>query len=675
MKRLTDIDFQKTYGEPPESFQRRVAYALRQTEEEKPVKKFTLRTAILVAIMVLALGAVAYAAITSQTADIFGWFYGAEKKDELMTGDIAPTRQSTQLGDVVYTLEDIVYKNGDIYGSGFIKPAEGASIVLIAEDYSVDEPAGAMLHYGEDEQIPDDYKSYADLAKELGARIVLGKCVPNAEINGTAVQSDIGYSTLPQPDGSLQYMFEIVGGNIERADSYELSLHIANWEITPEGEWLREEPNNTWLKQDWLVSATPSALGDEPVLNVTPEPTATPAPDGSELRVLDGWMGNEKYRSTYPDRKLAELEVSYDDNGTRDLKGYLLSHPDDWDVAVISSNKVDLASLVGAGLAADLSGDAALMARVDAMFPAIQAYVERDPALYGIPLGVMGNVPSLSFCYDADVRKQLGYADGYEPDTFAELAAAAEQYMALDRSARKGTIFYENGMYESSRLGILRYLLEQYSAQYADENGIASFDTPVFRDALASVDKTAVLDTEDKPNYTSDGRLSSVIYTHGGGLMGVDQCYPMLGDKRVVAAQMRLVVINPHTPRMAEALAYAACAVEANRTEETAMLATYDYDALARETYDRMIEEQRAQGESEEWIQTLIAERDSGEYRYFESKEVLADYAATTAPYLDFKLRKWFDTEPAMKRYVDGETDADGLIAELDKASQEAAGK
>ena len=33
MKRLEDIDFRKTYGDVPESFQHRVQYALRRTEE------------------------------------------------------------------------------------------------------------------------------------------------------------------------------------------------------------------------------------------------------------------------------------------------------------------------------------------------------------------------------------------------------------------------------------------------------------------------------------------------------------------------------------------------------------------------------------------------------------------------------------------------------------------
>ena len=42
---LKELDMQnKVYGDVPPSFQHRVEYALRRTQEEQPMKKFTLRT-------------------------------------------------------------------------------------------------------------------------------------------------------------------------------------------------------------------------------------------------------------------------------------------------------------------------------------------------------------------------------------------------------------------------------------------------------------------------------------------------------------------------------------------------------------------------------------------------------------------------------------------------------
>lgn len=61
MKQLQDIDFRAAYGPVPDGFSRSVQQALHQTKEE-PMKKFTLRTAVMAVVTVLVLTAAAFAA-------------------------------------------------------------------------------------------------------------------------------------------------------------------------------------------------------------------------------------------------------------------------------------------------------------------------------------------------------------------------------------------------------------------------------------------------------------------------------------------------------------------------------------------------------------------------------------------------------------------------------------
>lgn len=61
MKQLQDIDFRAAYGPVPDGFSRSVQQALHQTKEE-PMKKFTMRTAVMAVVTVLVLTAVAFAA-------------------------------------------------------------------------------------------------------------------------------------------------------------------------------------------------------------------------------------------------------------------------------------------------------------------------------------------------------------------------------------------------------------------------------------------------------------------------------------------------------------------------------------------------------------------------------------------------------------------------------------
>ncbi len=264
-------DWQRAYGPLPEALSDRVSSTLLRLEKEETVmRRHTRRTAVAALAILLALAGVAYALIESKTADIFGWFYGAEKKENLLSGDIAQSGQSYTLGDVVYTLDEVIYKDGFLYGTGSIRAAEGANIVLMPEDYAVTEPAGYMLHYG-DEVIPDGAPTYAGLARARDAKIILAKCVADGvvEADGTLNASEIGYFQLPQPDGTIRFTFEFQGrighnesypvtqAQIDRAPTYDIQLYVANWEVTEDGEWLREAPRNTWLKAEWVVTVTP----------------------------------------------------------------------------------------------------------------------------------------------------------------------------------------------------------------------------------------------------------------------------------------------------------------------------------------------------------------------------------------------------------------------------------
>lgn len=268
-------DWQRAYQPLPDTLETRVYSTLAKLEEEKrPASRLSLRTAVILVAALLALGGVAYAMIQSKTADIFGWFYGGEMKEELLAGDIAPSGQSHRLGDIVYTLDEVIYRGGTVYGTGTMRAAEGANIVLMAEDYFVDEPAGYLLHYG-GETIPEDAPSYAELAEERNAKIILAMCRPNGILNedDSLNASEIGYSLMPQHDGSIRFYFQFAGGavedgrmteqSIDRAQIYRLSLLVLSWEVTRDGEWLRDDADvDTRLRDEWVVTVTPTMKGE-----------------------------------------------------------------------------------------------------------------------------------------------------------------------------------------------------------------------------------------------------------------------------------------------------------------------------------------------------------------------------------------------------------------------------
>ncbi len=273
---------QTAFGRADDAFEGQVRTTLEKLmkdEEKRPVKRKMTLSIALACVLALALG-YAVAASLSPVADIFGWFYGDEYREGMLaTGDSAPVGQSFTLGDVTYTLDEVVYyDNADdpispaLYGTGFIRPKDGVSVVLMPEDFSVTDPAGYILHMGEDDKIPADAKTYAQLAAEKDAKILLVKLVPDGYmLDGELMVGDIGYSFFPQQDGSVQFMFEVygtdafdennqpVGQMLARAERYTLNLRVSNWEVASDGTWLREEPNDTYLRDNWVLTVAPQA--------------------------------------------------------------------------------------------------------------------------------------------------------------------------------------------------------------------------------------------------------------------------------------------------------------------------------------------------------------------------------------------------------------------------------
>lgn len=253
----------RAFGPTPSAFSAGIDDTLRrlQSEQEATQVRKKMRFApVLALILALLAGMAVAAALYPRTAERFGLFYGEAFRDRLEQGDAAELGTSCTLGDVVYTVTDVIYENGVLFGTVVMEPREGANIVLIPEDADVRDPAGRSIRAGE--EAPADAESYAQIAQERGARIVLAKCVPDGYLlEGELLTGDIGYFDTVTAEGTIVSSFEVHGlnGGIDRAGAYTLRMNPHNWEVTPQGEWLRGQDGaqDTWLKAGWDVSVAP----------------------------------------------------------------------------------------------------------------------------------------------------------------------------------------------------------------------------------------------------------------------------------------------------------------------------------------------------------------------------------------------------------------------------------
>ena len=273
------FDPNKVYGDVPDSFSHRVAYALRRCEQEetKPMKRKSV-VAILITVLCLALTTTAVAAVLSHTIDFFGKEYGMDFQTRLEEGVICPGGQSTQLNDAVFTLTDAVIvpeqvnwtaESGTVdtpvdtlgfYATGVISVAEEENIVLLAQDeYTVNDPAGYALYYPAFPKVPEEgAPTYAEIAKARGAVIRMVSCIPNGivdEVNGGYYPCTPGVSIIPLEDGTVHFSAELTleCENAPIQDSYQLSLYISTQDVDLEGNPIE----GTRRSEDWIVTLTP----------------------------------------------------------------------------------------------------------------------------------------------------------------------------------------------------------------------------------------------------------------------------------------------------------------------------------------------------------------------------------------------------------------------------------
>lgn len=196
----------------------RVLSKARETPEKGGfiVKKKKSLAMVLLMVCFFVSASVALAAIVSNTAQCFGDLYGEGWTDAALRGDIDTSRPSVQLGDVVYTMDDVI-------------------VIGIAWE------AGSLTE--------DD-----SLCTRATANGLL-------DDEGNLYEGDILYTGIVQEDGSLVFHMEIdLAQPIPRQESYTLSVYIANHQVTPDGNHLMD----TRVSRDWVFAVHPVQIETMP---------------------------------------------------------------------------------------------------------------------------------------------------------------------------------------------------------------------------------------------------------------------------------------------------------------------------------------------------------------------------------------------------------------------------
>ena len=231
------------YGQTPESFENRIRYTLAKAESA-PVRHAPMRAVFIAAMIAVMSIATAAALFSSQVAEFFG-------RPELNDGKIAQIGESTTIGDLTYTLDEVVSVPEGLYGVGRITSAQEGVRILSYDAEPTDFAADDLT------------LMHAQVTVEAVA-VDGGEMLP---------LSASGYDMIPQEDGSVQFAFILPRSiSVTEGANYTLKMRVSSRKALPEGA------DDMHRVDTWQVSFTPVFM----------QPTAAPQPQATEVPSVNG---------------------------------------------------------------------------------------------------------------------------------------------------------------------------------------------------------------------------------------------------------------------------------------------------------------------------------------------------------------------------------------------------
>ena len=200
-----------------------------QAKGEKPVKrKISLALVLCIVSGIAVIGTACALLASSQVADFFRQYWGKDMGDWLQEGKIAQVGESVTAGDVVFTLDEVVYRDRGIYGVGTARPADPKNVLVpmdLADDWAVCSRT-------------EEGKALIALAAASGGKLITINCIPEAigVDEGTMLPVNAGAYNVRNEDGSVTFSYEAGGYALEDGETYQVTLGYETAELGADGK-------------------------------------------------------------------------------------------------------------------------------------------------------------------------------------------------------------------------------------------------------------------------------------------------------------------------------------------------------------------------------------------------------------------------------------------------------
>jgi len=225
---------------------------LANAKGEEPVKRKISLALVLSIVGILAVMGTAYALFSSQVAEFFGQHWNHELGARLQEGKIAQIGESVTVGDVVISLDEIVYRDRGLYGVGTVRPVHEADIL-----FPMDSAEAIAMLQEEDFTLDEGTQALIAKAKETGGRMLTANSLPlkiGVDEGTMLTPGTMGFYDVANEDGSLTYSFEASDGFVvNEGTTYQIQMESIVEQIDEKGMPV----DGTQQRHFWTISCTP----------------------------------------------------------------------------------------------------------------------------------------------------------------------------------------------------------------------------------------------------------------------------------------------------------------------------------------------------------------------------------------------------------------------------------
>ena len=291
---MKDASYQNAFGKAPDSFKRCVTSALSHMEEEKSMKKFSVRLIVIAAILLILMAGVVYAASTEWEILNFvsGWYHKtpvANLQKAIGENDI---RQTYQAGDFEVTVDEAIADGKFVYVNANVHMKDDEDVIFLPMHLSpykaISQTVGRHFYImrssnyhplegeiqepemmvSEDAPVSQDNRSLRNAADEDEERLISATLWVERDGKNNKITS---FTVLP--DGSISFVLASEVHTDEKA--LDLVLHFEAEDVSPKN-----------LKRTKLISySAPLTLPVSTVMETKQADVAGKALQGTDIKL------------------------------------------------------------------------------------------------------------------------------------------------------------------------------------------------------------------------------------------------------------------------------------------------------------------------------------------------------------------------------------------------------